>query len=63
MCNSIEHPKDARDCRSYDFKKTQTKTITLPLDMAERLENKDETLADMELLRAKLLETYADMVF
>lgn len=41
----------------------QTKTISLPLDMCDRIERGDETTEDMAELRDRIASRIPDMIF
>jgi hypothetical protein len=50
-----QHPEDMRAM--------ETKSITIPLDIAERIESRDETADDLEWLRRELANTWPDWIF
>ena len=61
-CNGCGEVSDHEDvhCRCADM---QVKTISLPLDIADRFERKQETSNDMGELRQRLRERHPDMIF
>ena len=62
QCGEMVHPEDTGSCSCY-MHATQTKTITLPRNIADRIEAGDQTWGDMDYLRNELSKSYVDMVF